>query len=188
MTNAGEAAFSVWSYTELEHTCRSRWSHKFYLLKKPTTIHHIPNKKSATTTHCSERLWKSYGRVDSVIYSVPRKCCCCPETGDFLNFFGGGRQNRACALKTSEIKYKKTINIILRSNLKAPANTSTAILRLILVANDKRNPYLFISHSFISAVPSRTGTRAFIYPTAFLPGIYQSNHNNSKRWGTYFHF
>lgn len=108
--------------------------------------------------------------------------------GDFLNFFGEGRQNRACALKTSEIKHKRTINIILRSNLKAPSNTSTAILRLILVANDKCNPYLFISHSFISAVPSRTGTRAFIYPTAFLPDIYQSNHNNSKRWGTYFHF
>lgn len=82
---------------------------------------------------------------------------------------GGGRQNRVCALKTSEIKYKNIVNIILRSNTKAPANTSATILILILVANSKYNPSLSISHSFISVIPSRTGTQAFIYPTALLP-------------------
>lgn len=79
------------------------------------------------------------------------------------------RQNRVCALKTSEIKYKDTISIILRSNIKAPANTSATILIPTLVANSKCNPSLCISHSFISEKLSRIGTQAFIYPHCLSP-------------------
>jgi len=103
--------------------------------------------------------------------------------GDFPTNYFLVRQNRACALKTSEIKYKNIINVILRSNIKAPANTSATILIPILVANSKCNPNVLISHSFISENIPRIGTEAFVYPHCFSPCyvLEQSCHQQDVR-------